>query len=191
MTNDTVSHLVAGRPRPPWTPPRFRGQLRAFPNFILPGRIDRMRLLWYKVAIIGLIARRSRGWAMSFSHVQAARICYAAIRQLREEQGCCRGPVWNLLPQAEQSWYAQAVARARRGWMPRQVHEAWRAELEEAGWRPGPEIDHCFKTHPELIPWDDLDGKYRLRFVLLQMNATALTIGVPLLWDIPEAVTPP
>lgn len=117
-----------------------------------------------------------------FLHEQVARIFYAALRQLREEQGCARGPVWSLLTREEQAWYVRSVELARKGLLPQHIHEAWASEMTDAGWACGPEIDHVNHTHPELANWDVLGAKYRLRFIALQMWATILTVGVPSGW---------
>lgn len=109
----------------------------------------------------------------------AARICYAAIRQLREEQGCPRGPVWTLLVREEQRWFRDAALRAWRGCRPWQIHDAWRAELIDAGWTVAPDIDHVKKTHPELEPWAALEEKFRRRFFVVQLMAAGLDLPLP------------
>lgn len=124
-----------------------------------------------------------------FSPEQVARICYAALRQLREEQGCSRGPVWGLLTKAEQLWYVQCVERARMGMLPAQIHQAWLDDMTEDGWSCAPDIDHVKKTHPELAQWEDLDGKYRRRFIVMQMWAAALGMDVPSVWSGSGSVT--
>jgi 8-oxo-dGTP pyrophosphatase MutT (NUDIX family) len=126
---------------------------------------------------------------MRFEHAQVARVAYAAIRQLREETGCRRGPVWNLLGQDEQGWYLRAVERARRGMVPELIHDSWYEEMTAAGWVYGREVDHARKTHPELVPWHHLDEKYRILFISLQYQATALTLEVPPCWGTTSLVT--
>jgi hypothetical protein len=106
----------------------------------------------------------------------AARICYAAIRQLREEQGYPRGPVWGLLVREEQRWFRDAALRAWRGWVAHEIQGAWREELVEDGWTVAPEIDHVKRTHPELDPWEHLEEKFRRRFVVLQLMAAGLDL---------------
>jgi hypothetical protein len=110
---------------------------------------------------------------------QAARVCYAAIRQLREEQGGKRGPVWGLLVAEERGWYLRAVERSALGCTPASVHRSWVAELTAAGWLHGPEIDHGKRTHPDLVPWEVLGEPARRRFFLLQMVAIGLYLPVP------------
>lgn len=109
---------------------------------------------------------------------QAARVCHAAIRQLREEQGGRRGPVWGLLVAEERGWYLRAVERAVLGCTPDSVHRQWAEDLLAAGWQAGPEIDHGKRTHPELVPWGSLDEAARRRFFLLQMVTIGLFLPV-------------
>jgi hypothetical protein len=116
---------------------------------------------------------------MLYDPEQAARVCYAAIRQLREEQGCSRGPVWNLLVPEERIWYRMAVQRAISGSSPDRIQDAWREEMMARGWTAGPEIDHVKKTHPELREWDALDWDMRRRFFLLQMMTMGMYLEVP------------
>jgi hypothetical protein len=123
----------------------------------------------------------------------AARVAYAAVRQLREEQGCTRGPVWCLLVREEQSWYIRHVERALMGLEPRQIQDAWRVDLTEyegedeaARWRVGPEIDHVKRTHPELAEWRFLEEIYRRRFFVIQ----AITVGVLLTVPAPMGDSP-
>ena len=109
---------------------------------------------------------------------QAARVCHAAIRQLREEQGSPRGPVWGLLVAEERGWYLRAVELAAAGCTPASVHRQWMASLLAAGWSAGPDIDHAKRTHPDLLPWEDLGEDARRRFFLLQMVAIGLYLPV-------------
>lgn len=115
----------------------------------------------------------------------AARICYAALRQLREEQALAageppasaknrRGPVWNLLVKAEQGWYIRFAELARRGILPRDIHADWQGSLLEEDWKPGPEADHDKRTHPELADWEDLDDMFKARFSLFQIMAVGM-----------------
>lgn len=123
--------------------------------------------------------RYDPGRVSRFDDEQVAEIAYAALRQLREAQGCHRGPVWGLLVKEERAWYARAVGRAARGCTPRTIHDEWRREMLDAGWVPGPEIDHVKRTHPELYPWEALGGPVRRRFFLVQMVTMAMYLEVP------------
>lgn len=124
---------------------------------------------------------------MRYGPEQAARVAYAAIRQLREEQGCQRGPVWALLVGEERAWYRAHIERAASGMLTAEMHGAWRRELEAEGWTAAPEIDHLKRTHPELVPWDALTEQQRRRFFVLQMLAVGLYLEIP---PVPSDLSP-
>lgn len=114
---------------------------------------------------------------MSHDPAQVARICYAAIRQLREERGLRKGPVWSLLISQEREWLIDAVRRTHIGLHPRRVFEFWRTDLEADGWKEGRDIDFEKRTHPALRDWDDLDQDVRDQFVLLQLMAVGMELS--------------
>ena len=121
---------------------------------------------------------------MSYDPEPAARVAYAAVRQLREEQGCRRGPVWNLLLREEQGWYVRHAERALMGLLPHEIQDAWRTDLTEClpqwlRWTVGPEIDHAKRTHPELARWRYLGERYRRRFSVIQFNAVGFYVDIP------------
>ena len=117
--------------------------------------------------------------SMLYDPARAARVCYAAIRQLREEQGFDKGPVWRLLVVAEQDWLCEACNLAANGWMSYEIFAEWRRVRELDGWRLGQEIDHAKKTHPELVDWKTLPEDVQQRYFLLQMMTSALHLVVP------------
>lgn len=114
-----------------------------------------------------------------YTHEQAARVCYAAVRQLREEQGGERGPVWSLLVSDEQAWYLRFVEQAMTGRPLSRIHDDWYRELTAAGWREGPSTDHAKRTHPDLLPWTTLSEGVRRRLYLIQMITLGLYLDVP------------
>jgi hypothetical protein len=128
---------------------------------------------------------------MRCTHEQVARAWYAAVRQLAQDDGSPRRPVWDLLPAAERAWLVLCAARTRMGWLPEQVQESLRRDLLADGWRPGAVIDHCEKTHPALVPWNDMGVKWQTQFRLLQMTAVALTLDVLPTWAWMDCVTAP
>lgn len=116
---------------------------------------------------------------MLYTHEQAARVCYAAVRQLREEQDGGRGPVWSLLVHDERDWYRRFVEQVRTGRPLSRIHDDWYQELTAAGWREGPSIDHAKQTHPDLLPWRTLPERVRRRLYLVQMITLGLYLEVP------------
>jgi hypothetical protein len=134
---------------------------------------------------------------MSYSDPEpAARVAYAAVRQLRAEQGCLKGPVWDLLLREEQEWYILHAGRAMMGLMAREIQDAWREDLTvgrppERRWRHGPQIDHSLRTHPELAHWNVLDDRFRRRFFVIQMNAVGMNVTITALLGDSPCVTAP
>ncbi|WP_166793585.1 MULTISPECIES: RyR domain-containing protein [unclassified Frankia] len=45
--------------------------------------------------------------------------------------------------------------------LAKREHERWMVERQANGWRYGPHRDNDRKTHPMLVPWDDLDAPSR------------------------------
>lgn len=115
---------------------------------------------------------------MSFDPEGTARVAYAAIRQLREEQGQARGPVWEMLVPGERLWYLRAVGLAAMGVRLPDIHADWRSRLEEEGWGHGPDTDHVKKIHPGLLAWDALPASERRKLSVLQMITMALVLDV-------------
>lgn len=115
---------------------------------------------------------------MLFDPERVARVAYAAIRQLREEQGYQRGPVWELLVTEERGWYRAAVQDLAFGVRLAAVHETWRLRLEQAGWTYGPEADHVKRTHPGLVPWSALPEHLKRRLSVAQMITMALCMDL-------------
>lgn len=76
----------------------------------------------------------------------------------------------NLPPWEEaEDWLVRSY-RATVAWMRNHpgatVQEAHEARLEavfNAGWTRGPTIDATAKTHPALVPWDELPAEQRMR----------------------------
>lgn len=109
---------------------------------------------------------------------RAARVAYAAVRQLREEQGDRRGPVWEMLVPRERLWYRTAVSRVASGVSLSEVHAEWCEFLEADGWAYGPVEDHVKRTHPGLAPWSSLPESLRRRLFLLQMITMGMALEV-------------
>lgn len=126
---------------------------------------------------------------MRYRNEDVARVCYAAIRQLREIHGDERGPVWSLLTDEEQRWYILQVELTRQGLLPEQVHARWAASLAEDGWVQDRDVNPPKRTHPELTEWSALSLECRLRFSLIQMTTNALTVDVPPVWSQMRSVT--
>lgn len=93
-----------------------------------------------------------------------ARVVHEANRGLQEALGDPHpsppyddAPDWQLMPLRE------GVARALDGIGPAEHHEAWLADKFARGWTYGPVKDAEARTHPNLLPYDDLPPEQRAK----------------------------
>ena len=66
---------------------------------------------------------------------------------------------WEAREEAFRSQFLDVIARQigpDRNESPRELHEAWVRAYEAMGWRYGPVRDREAKTHPDMVPYDDL-----------------------------------
>ena len=109
-----------------------------------------------------------------YSDEEVARVCHGAVRGFQ----CVLHD-----PDPSQPWDAEhsdvkdiaiaGVGLARRGASPRELHEAWCAAKQAAGWTWGPHKDWQHKTHPDLMPWFDLPPQKKRKVIIFQMNVLA------------------
>lgn len=57
-------------------------------------------------------------------------------------------------------------------------HEAWLREKEQTGWGHGPVKDEALKTHPCMVPFNQLPLEQRRKDYLFKAVVNALTAGV-------------
>lgn len=65
---------------------------------------------------------------------------------------------WNSIPHEEQGSVADGVEYVLSvgPLEPEEIHERWVAEKLERGWKLGEKHDRFDKTHPNLVPWEEL-----------------------------------
>jgi hypothetical protein len=104
-----------------------------------------------------------------------ARACHEANRVLQAASGEEPSPHWELAPawQRESAREGVAAALARR-LTPRQQHDAWCESRYADGWTHGPVKDAVARTHPGLVPWDQLPAGQRRKDVLFAAIVEAL-----------------
>lgn len=90
--------------------------------------------------------------------VDVARICHSANRKLCETLGDFSHDRWEQSPE----WYQAKVLSCVRAHLrdpmmtPKESHESWMDHMQVDGWAYGPEFDRDKKTHPCLIPFEEL-----------------------------------
>jgi hypothetical protein len=70
---------------------------------------------------------------------------------------------WEHVPDWLRDSIYSGVDGVRAGKGPRESHEAWSEYKRREGWVHGPVKDESKKTHPNLVPYDDLPVEQRLK----------------------------
>jgi DNA-binding transcriptional MerR regulator len=111
-----------------------------------------------------------------------ARIIHNANRDLQIVQGDpVPSPPWDddEVPeyQREQNVASVEEALGNPDLTPRQNHEGWYERMRADGFVYGPVKDPVAKTHPTLLPWDQLPAEQRLKNRLFVAIVRALEPG--------------
>lgn len=94
---------------------------------------------------------------ISINQVAAvAQACHEANRAFCQGTGDLSQPTWRDAPEWQRSSAVAGVAAVLRGDTPEQLHESWSAVKIADGWVYGDVKDPDAKTHPCLVPYNDL-----------------------------------
>ena len=113
---------------------------------------------------------------MSLSIEAIARVCHEANRAYCLELGDDSQPPWDEAP----DWQKQSAAEGVKAVhlnpdrTPRESHEGWMDQKASDGWQWGPEKDAAKKTHPCMVPYDELPEDQRVKDELFTGIARAL-----------------
>lgn len=89
---------------------------------------------------------------------QVAETCHEANRVLQRHLGEPVAREWSDFSEREREGVIAGVELALSGESdPSKMHESWVLGKLEDGWRYGPELDREAKTHPNLLPYHELD----------------------------------
>ena len=105
-----------------------------------------------------------------------ARVAHEAVRAYKKALGEEEIPGWDEAP----DWMHESTLTAVRDRLadpdapPSAQHEAWMAEKHAAGWRHGLVNDPAAKTHPMMVPHEELPDTERRKDTLIQAVVDAL-----------------
>ena len=107
---------------------------------------------------------------------QIARVCHEANRALCLAIGDTALAPWDAAPgwQRKGCMLGVEFALANPDATPRDQHEAWVSEKLADGWVHGPVKDAQNKTHPCMVPYEQLPERQRLKDVVFQNVVHAL-----------------
>jgi len=91
-----------------------------------------------------------------------ARVCHEANRALQVEAGDpAVSPSWDEAPEWQRASAIEGVAAAQAGATEQGLHQSWCDSKVQDGWTYGPVKDAEAKTHPCLVPYDELPEDQR------------------------------
>ncbi|GAB7050299.1 RyR domain-containing protein [Catenuloplanes indicus] len=94
-----------------------------------------------------------------------AAVCHAANRALQTAIGDPR-PSADIPEPWERAATEASIRAVLAGATPEELHDAWCALKVDDGWRYGPRRDPVTRTHPCLVPYDDLPEAERRKDAL-------------------------
>ncbi len=116
---------------------------------------------------------------MNLSTEDVARVCHAANRELQLITGdASPSPEWSVAPSDQRESATSGVRSAVAGESPRELHDSWCAGKRKQGWRYGFVKSADRKTHPCLVPYEDLPPEQQLKDALFHAIVRAMTAGV-------------
>lgn len=114
-----------------------------------------------------------------YTDEQIARIIHEATRAMQLIQNAPGIPVakpWDELSEEEKHPVTEGVGTVRAGLVtPEMLHQKWMDAKIQAGWTYGEVKDEEAKTHPSLVPYDQLLDSQKDKDRLFQAIAMTLT----------------
>lgn len=108
-----------------------------------------------------------------------AQAVHESIRAYQAALGQCVSPPWGEAGEMQQ-WSRDAVEFALGDPTPEAQHEEWSSAKRRDGWTFGPTQDSARKTHPRLVPFDQLpeSEKTKEAIIIGVVKALAPVLGV-------------
>ena len=98
----------------------------------------------------------TRGRAQAVIEEAAARAAHEANRAWCIACGDFTQQPWDDTPEWARESARAGVIGVLAGNGPREAHDAWLAEKKASGWVHGSEKDPVHRTHPCMVPYDEL-----------------------------------
>lgn len=94
---------------------------------------------------------------------QIARVCHETNRAWCAANGDLSQPTWDAAEKWQRDSTFAAVTTAQAGASPAEQHQAWIDTRIADGWVYGEAKDVEAKTHPCLVPYDELPPEQRIK----------------------------
>lgn len=106
-----------------------------------------------------------------------ARVCHEANRALCEELGDHSQVAWSEAPDWQRLSTIDGImyATGNVDLTPEDMHRSWMSRKVDDGWTFGPVKDAAIKTHPCLIPYDELPEIHKRKDALFLAIVRALS----------------
>lgn len=92
-----------------------------------------------------------------------ARVCHEANRALQTAYGEVANPPWDLAPRGIRASAIDGVENALSGASPEESHENWLKFKRADGWVYGEVKDFDEKTHPCMVPYNELPEEQKIK----------------------------
>ncbi|MDE3077117.1 MAG: hypothetical protein KGJ86_17005 [Chloroflexota bacterium] len=126
--------------------------------------------------------------------LEAAKVQICAVASHMANRAYCLAigeeqPPWETAPDWQRDSAVVGVRGVLEGNNPERSHECWMAEKIAAGWAYAPVKDLDAKTHPCLVPYDQLPAEQRLKDTIFvtTVRSMARTLGLHFVEDGCEA----
>jgi hypothetical protein len=103
-----------------------------------------------------------------------ARVCHEANRAWCEAHGDRSQVGWDAAADWQRASAIEGVEKALNGATPEELHDSWCAFKRADGWVCGDVKDAGAKTHPCLVPYDELPDEQREKDHLFAAIVTTL-----------------
>lgn len=133
----------------------------------------------YTAAVLGM--RKAEGWLSCDRFELAARVAHTVNKAFCEATGDMSQPNWEEAPEWQQDSARSGIFYhvENPDASPSNSHENWMAEKQRDGWTHGEVKDPDAKTHPSMVPFDDLPFEQRVKDHLFKAIAHAIAINPP------------